>query len=108
MAHRILLTADAATDLEEIWDYITRSDSIRAADGVLDRVEAAFQRLAQFPTRGNRPRELLSAGDREYREVFFKPYRIIYRVEGGTVVVYVISDGRRDMQSLLTRRLLGP
>ena len=44
---------------------------------------------------------------KDYRQVFFKPYRLIYRVMGRDVVVFVIAVGRRDMQSLLTRRLLG-
>jgi toxin ParE1/3/4 len=48
----------------------------------------------------------LSLGIREYREVFFKPYRIIYRVMDKNVYVLLIVDGRRDMQSLLQRRLL--
>jgi toxin ParE1/3/4 len=39
--------------------------------------------------------------------VFFKPYRLIYRVIGRDVVVFVIADGRQGMQSLLRRRLLG-
>ena len=43
---------------------------------------------------------------REYREVFFKPYRIIYRVMNENVYVPVIADGRRDMRTLLERRLL--
>jgi len=45
-------------------------------------------------------------GLREYREIFFKPYRIIYRVMADNVYVMVIADGRRDMQALLQRRLL--
>ena len=49
----------------------------------------------------------MGLGIKEYRQVFFKPYRLIYRVMNADVVVYVIADGRRDMQSLLTRRLLG-
>ena len=36
-----------------------------------------------------------------------KPYRVIYRVVGSQVVIYLIVDGRRDMQSVLARRLLG-
>jgi toxin ParE1/3/4 len=44
---------------------------------------------------------------RDYRQTFFKPYRVIYRVEGQRVYAYLIADGRRDMQSLLARRLLG-
>jgi len=46
------------------------------------------------------------SGIREYREVYFKPYRIIYRVCPEGVYAMVIADGRRDMQSLLQRRLL--
>ena len=37
----------------------------------------------------------------------FKPYRLIYRVHSKQVIVYVVTDGRRDMASLLARRLLG-
>jgi toxin ParE1/3/4 len=62
--------------------------------------------LSEFPERGAYPKELLALGIREYREVFFKPYRIIYRVMDKNVYVLLIVDGRRDMQSLLQRRLL--
>ena len=73
---------------------------------MLDRIEAAFEGLSGHPHRGRQPGELLDIGIREYREVFFKPYRIIYRVSGETVYVLVVADGRRDMRSLLERRLL--
>jgi toxin ParE1/3/4 len=52
------------------------------------------------------PCELSALGIKEYREVFFKPYRIIYRVIAEAVFVMLIVDGRRDMQPLLQRRLL--
>ena len=52
-------------------------------------------------------KELLALGIREYREIFFKPYRMIYRVMDKNVYVLLIADGRRDMQTLLQRRLLG-
>ena len=62
--------------------------------------------MADNPQRGTYPKELLAIGLREYREIFFKPYRIIYRVMNQNVYVMVIADGRRDMQALLQRRLL--
>jgi len=107
MASRGLLTDDAARDLEESYGYITEQHSPAAADHVLDRIEEVVQSLSTFPNRGNHPRELLSLGIREYRETFFKPYRVIYRVIDDSVYVYLIADGRRDMQTLLARRLLG-
>ena len=63
--------------------------------------------LSRFPERGSCPKELLGVGIRDYRQVFFKPYRVIYRVAQQQVIVYVVVDGRRDMQTVLTRRLLG-
>jgi toxin ParE1/3/4 len=70
---------------------------------ILDIAES----LATEPTRGSVPTELRCLGDQDYRQVFFKPYRLIYRVVGERVAIYLIADGRRDMQSLLARRLLG-
>lgn len=107
MTHRVLLTYDAAQDLDELYDYIAEYDSPVSARHVLDRVEQVIARLAEFPNRGNHPKELLALGIREYREVFFKPYRIIYRMTDRAVHKYLIADGRRELQTLLARRLLG-
>jgi toxin ParE1/3/4 len=107
MRFTVLLTRDAEQDLDELYDYIARHDGPRKADYVLERVEKAFSRLGEFPERGAYPKELLALGIRDYREIFFKPYRIIYRVIDKHVYVLLIVDGRRDMQSLLQRRLLG-
>ena len=107
MAFEVLLTAGAQSDLAEIVEYIAAHDSPENATRVLDKLEQALNGLAEFPERGSHPRELLELGMREYRQVFFKPYRMIYRVVGKTVYVHIVADGRRDMQSLLGRRLLG-
>jgi toxin ParE1/3/4 len=76
------------------------------ADHVLEQLEMAFNSLSENPHRGAYPKELLSIGVREYREIFFKPCRIIYRVMENNVYVLLIADGRRDMETLLQRRLL--
>jgi toxin ParE1/3/4 len=106
MAFEVMLTAGAVRDLEEISEWIAENDAPARAAKVRNRIEAAIFGLARFPERGAHPAELLALGIRDYRETFFKPYRIIYRVAGKRVYVYLIADGRRDMQSLLARRLL--
>ena len=103
----VLLTQGAEQDLESIYDYIAAFDSPANADYVLDRLMKAVEGLATFPERGSYPKELLALGIKEYRQTFFKPYRMIYRVIDQRVYVHVIADGRRDMQALLARRLLG-
>ncbi|MHB8143362.1 MAG: type II toxin-antitoxin system RelE/ParE family toxin [Thermoleophilia bacterium] len=106
MLFAVLLTNDAACDLDEIYDYIALYDAPQKVDYVLEQIEKAFSRLSESPERGTYPKELLSMGIREYREVFFKPYRIIYRVMNKNVYVLLIVDGRRNLQLLLQRRLL--
>ena len=106
MPHPVFLTDDAAHDLDELHGYISRHDTPGKADYVLAQLEKAFASLAESPERGAYPQELLHLGIREYREIFFKPYRMIYRIVAGTVYVLLVADGRRDMLALLQRRLL--
>jgi toxin ParE1/3/4 len=106
VAVKVLLTEDAADDLAEIYSYIATQDSPQKAGYALDQIEKKFISLGELPERGVYPKELLSLGICEYREIFFKPYRIIYRILNKTVYVFLIADGRRDMQTLLQRRLL--
>jgi toxin ParE1/3/4 len=105
--YEVLLTQGAEQDLESIYDHIAAFDSPVNADQVLDQMLEVAQRPATFPGRGSHPRELLALSIHDYRQVTFKPYRVIYRVIGSKVYVTLIADGRRDMQSLLARRLLG-
>lgn len=107
MAFRVIITHGGLRDLEDIGDYIAVHGSPEKATHVVARIENAIKSLSDQPYRGNIPKELLHLGVREWREVFFKPYRVIYCVIGKTVYVYLITDGRRDMQTLLQRRLLG-
>lgn len=105
--YEVLLTRGAERDLESIVDYIATYDGVENANHVLDRLTEAIDGLHQVPDRGSFPRELLALGIQEYRQVFFKPYRVIYRVISAKAFIYLIADGRRDMQSLLARQLLG-
>ena len=108
MRFEVLLTTDAHRDLEDLFEYIAANDAPESAARVLDRIEQVLADLASFPDRGSHPRELLALGIREYRQVVFKPYRIIYRILAPNVLVYLIADGRRDMQTLLAERLIRP
>ena len=107
MPFEVLLTEDAVRDLEAIQHYIAEHDAAANADYVLDRIGEVVRSLARFPGRGAYPKELPALGIREYRQAFFKPYRVIYRVIGQRIYIYLIADSRRDMQTLLARRLFG-
>jgi len=107
MSYAVRITSAAWRDLEEICTWITEHDSPTKAEHVLDRLSETAARIGDMPHRGSRPTELPPGTEGEYRQVFFKPYRIIYKFSGGEVTILLIADGRRNLQSLLLRRLLG-
>jgi len=47
MPFNVLLTNDAAQDLDELYDYIARHDAPRKADYVLEQIEKAFSKLSE-------------------------------------------------------------
>jgi toxin ParE1/3/4 len=67
MSWMVLLTDDAARDLEDLYNYISMHDVPGKADHVLEKLEKAFGSLSENPHRGAYPKELLSIGVREYR-----------------------------------------
>jgi toxin ParE1/3/4 len=106
MTFAVKFTPGARRDLRSIHDYIAGNDSREKADYVARRIVEEALSLAAAPARGAYPPELLALGRRDYRQVFFKPYRVLYKTRGETILIAVIADGRRDMQSLLARRLI--
>ena len=105
MGWRVLLSEDAGRDIEDLYRFIARRDGAETAESILGEIEAAAMSLEEFPERGNIPKELVSIGISEYREIHDKLWRMIYRTIGSDVVVYRVVDGRRDTQSFLERRL---
>lgn len=106
MSFTVFISEDAEDDIEDILDYVATADSPAQAERLLSALEETCLGLSEFPERGNVPKELRDLGLADYREAYYKPYRIIYRVMQRRVVVYAVVDGRRDMQTLLQRRML--
>jgi len=104
--YSVELTVSATEDLNDIVQWIARNDSADKALHVLDQIQSRVSSLQDQPGRGVVPLELRSLGMDKYREVYFKPYRIIYHVRDERVIINLIADGRRDMSVLLQRRLI--
>jgi toxin ParE1/3/4 len=105
VTHLVRITRAARRDLEELYDWIAEHDSPGNAEYVLDQLSGVVQSLMSLPDRGTHPRELPPGMMEKIRQVFFKPYRVIYEITGEEVVIHLIADGRRNLRSLLLRRL---
>ncbi|MCB2203390.1 type II toxin-antitoxin system RelE/ParE family toxin [bacterium] len=106
MSHTVFFTRDAVRDLDAIRDYLLDHGGVDGAIEEIDRLQKRIKRLHVHPERGHVPRELHASGLQDIREIIEKPYRILYRVTGTQVFVLLVAHERRDMQTLLQRRLL--
>ncbi len=100
------LVIDAERDLQEIYRYVLQNDSVEKADRLLIDLEKTIINLESLPFRGHYPPELERIGVYEFREIIFKPYRIIYQVIKSCIYIHCVLDGRRDLHDLLHERLL--
>jgi len=106
MKYEVRIDNVAIGDLYAIYRYVANYDSHGKADYPLDNIQKAMLSLETMPARGNHPPEMQRWGIFDFREIFFKPYRIIYEIRGKAVFIHAILDGRRNCEDLLQQRLL--
>jgi len=106
MKHQVLVVAEAEEDIFDIYKYVLRADGRSRADHLLAKIQETCHSLADMPRRGHSPPELERVGVHGYREIHFKPYRLIYQIVGRKVFIHCVLDGRRSLQEVLERRLL--
>jgi len=92
MARRIARTAQADEDLIEIWSYIA-TDSLDAADRVLDAIESRWQQLARYPHFGPARDDILPG----LRQLTSGQYLILYSVQPDKIEIVRVVHGRRKI-----------
>jgi toxin ParE1/3/4 len=84
-------TENAISHLIAIYDHIAR-DSPFYAQRMVDRVTAKSRLIAEFPRAG---RVVPEYELNDVREVFEKPYRVIYRVKPDRIDILAVIHGAR-------------
>ena len=70
------------------------------------KIKESLEALRKFPFGGSVPEELGNLHLTHYRQVISGMNRIIYEIRRETVYVHIVCDTRKDMKSLLMRRLM--
>lgn len=92
MFRPVRISALAEADLIEIWRYTADRWSKEQADGYLDGLDTAFQRLATQPSMGAR-RDSVREG---YRVLLVGEHAVYYRVTSAAVHVVRVLHSRMD------------
>jgi len=106
MSHKVVILESAEHELKELKGYIVKNFSVDTWLKTYDKIKKAIRNLKTFPFEGSIPEELEKLNLSQYRQILSGMNRIIYEVRQDTIYIHVIADARRDMNTLLTRRLL--
>lgn len=88
---KVLFTPAARAQFLDALAYI-RAESPAAAQGVLERSQAALRRLRDLPKSGH---QLPEFPDLPHREVLVEPYRFFYRITSETVWIVGVWHARQ-------------
>jgi toxin ParE1/3/4 len=91
---KIRWTEPALNRLNEIASYIAK-DNPDAASHLVSRIFKSVDLLEQFPELGRRVPEMRNSG---HREVIVRPCRVIYRIEGESVIVIFVMRGEQQLK----------
>ncbi|MGS0891948.1 type II toxin-antitoxin system RelE/ParE family toxin [Burkholderia stagnalis] len=106
MTIRIVFLRSAEDDPKALKRYIASSFGAATWRSSHDEIKRAIASIRVFPDQGRMPDELANVGLTQYRQIVVGMNRVIYEVRGDTVYVHIVCDTRKDLKSLLMRRLM--
>jgi plasmid stabilization system protein ParE len=102
---KVVWTKSAELDLELIIEYI-KTGSIDTAKKIFAEIRQEANKLHALPKRKRVVPEFQNIGITKYREIIYKRWRIIYKIDAETVYVLVVADSSRNLEDILFQRLI--
>lgn len=91
--YRVEITRMAESDIQEIFEYVSRDNKVAAIKWV-EEIERQIDTLEDFPVRCPIIPEAQELGE-EYRHLIYGNYRTIFRIEGSKVIIMRVIHGAR-------------
>lgn len=101
----VLWTKSAEYDLELIIQYL-KLDSVSIAKEIFNDIKKECENLYYFPQRKRVVPELQQIGIFKYREIIYKRWRVIFKIENEKVYILLVVDSSRNLEDILFQRLI--
>ena len=102
---KVIWTKNAELDLELIIEYI-KINSISTAKKIFFEIKQESNKLHTLPERKRVVPEFQKIGIVKYREIIYKRWRIIYKIDDEKVYVLIVIDSSRNLEDILFQRLI--
>ena len=97
MAQKIRWSPRAASNFEEICNYIAKDSEVYAII-FAKKVYGIIKSIPQFPKAG---RIVPEYGDENIREKIYENYRIVYRIKGDFIEIVTICHGAKQLENII-------
>ena len=97
MAYKIIWSPRAASNFEDICNYIAKYSKYYASL-FAKRINAIIKNIPQFPKSG---RAVPEYKDDNLREKIYKNYRIVYRIKGDFIEMAAICHGAKPLDDII-------
>lgn len=94
---KIIWTEPALSDLQGIYDYISK-DSEYYASVFIGEILESVEKVTDFPEMG---RMVPEYQQNDIREILVQSYRIIYQLKQNQILILTVVHGRRDLTKLM-------
>ena len=94
---KLIWTEPALSDLQAIFDYISKDSEYYASVFIGEIIESA-EKLTDFPEIG---RIVPEYQQNDIREILVQSYRVIYQLEQNQILILTVIHGRRDLTKLM-------
>ncbi|SAL76741.1 Plasmid stabilization system protein [Caballeronia peredens] len=102
----VVILPAAEADIRDIRRYVVKKFGKADWQARYQKLKQSVATLQEFPESGKVPEELSDFNPDGYREVVSGQNRVIYNFTKEIIFVHVVADTRRDMKTLLQKRLL--
>ncbi|MBK8188095.1 MAG: type II toxin-antitoxin system RelE/ParE family toxin [Cellvibrio sp.] len=106
MHYSLIVLESAETDLKEIKHYVNQRFSAGIWKKTSNQLKTALKQIQRFPYSGSIPIEVIELQLNQYQQIICDMNRIIYEIDDNKILIHMIVDVRRDMKSLLMKRLM--
>jgi plasmid stabilization system protein ParE len=102
---QVIWSKYAELDLELIIEYI-KIGSLHTAKKIFDEIRNKCDQLHTLPQRKRIVPEFQQIGITKYKELIYKRWRIVYKIDDAKVHILLVADANRNLEDILFQRLI--
>jgi toxin ParE1/3/4 len=106
MRYKIIWSKDAGEEFVEIISWYKYNTGKNVAQKIYTKINSQIKKLKDMPENGKRAQILKDIWINDYRQIIQDHWIIYYKVEGQSIHIVSVIDGRRNLEEILYKKII--